>query len=617
MGAIRTTLDALAWALDGRKTQPEVSLRVYGDQLAPDDGDACTDTRLVRPWAPAGQDDLGGALDAVQPRGAGSLPFALAAAASDLGSPSPSDLVLIILDDLDRCGGDLQKSFGALTLEGEGADIHIFGFGLDVTDQAELSRYASFHALSLPAQLLQGVSMEVSRRLPLPLQQEPTGLALGGVDRLGFDLNGLEIVGAWSKEPISVDLSREEPRITVGLGTATVTATGQEIGQVQRLVRVPVMPERLLHLEFFSPAPIDLSIEMQESGWDHPPALEAIWNGAPEEPLQLVLQENGCPGASWFHAQTVAGPAGHASLPLPARSMEMVLQLRRPIGNGDGVVKEIVFDAPGRTVTLKAPQTAEAGASVSVSWSVESYPGDMITLVAADAPPEELGSSFEAVEGSPCDFLVPFDQCSYEIRYIDGRSFEVLARTTLEVGADAAGLLASPTVAGSETVTVRWWGPADPLDVITLTTKGSEGDEYLDWASPADGSPARLRAPQTPGDYEIHYVTAGAEVAAALPLKVEAVEVTLDVPETIRIGERLRVAWTGPNSPDDFLILVRHGQKLKRRLDFAYVSAGSPTSMAGPDRPGLYEVQYVATHPRRILASATVKVIDLNDVRGD
>ena len=609
MGAVRTTLDVLGAVFRGRNIQPEVALRVFGDRLAPNEAGACNDTRLIRSWAPADQDDLGTSLDRIQPRGAGSLALALEGALSDLESPGKQDLVLVILDGLNRCDRELQKAFSSLTLEGDGAEVHIFGFGLNVTEQAELSTYAAFHGVSWPGQLIQGVSMVISRRLSLPLLEDFIGLDLVGIDRMGFDLGALSIVGTWSKEPITVDLSREKPRVKTGLGTATIVASESDEGPRQHLVRVPFVPERRLRLEFLEHLPIELSIQIEETGWGLPGIFQASWNKAPGEDLQLVLQENGVPGASWYHAETVVGPEGHLSLALPAKPVELALQLRRPAGLGDGIIAAVVFDSPGRTVTLEAAEEAEAGGSVVVTWEGDSYPGDVVTFVPADAPPESLGTTIEAIGGSPRDFMVPFDQCAFEFRYIDGRSFEVLARTPVEVRAAGAGLLASPTTSNSETIDVRWWGPAEPMDVITLTAKDTEGEGYLDWASPADGSPAHFRAPQEPGEYEIRYLTEGKRIAATLPIKIETVSVSLEVPNTVRIGERLRVAWTGPNAPDDFLVLVRQGQDLRKQLDFAYVSTGSPTTMAAPDRPGVYEVRYIAAQRRKVLATAVVEVV--------
>ncbi len=609
MGAVRTTLDALEEVFQGRNFQPEVSLRVFGDQLQPSNPESCADTRLIRSWIPADEDNLGACLDDIQPHGAGSLALALDGVLLDLEVPRENDLVLIIVDGLTRCDRDLQKAFDSLTLDGEGAEVHIFGFGLNVTDQAELSTYAHYHAIGWPAQLIQGVSMAISQHVSLPLLEETIELDLNAIGNLGFELEGLDIVGTWNKEPISVDLSREKLLIKASLGTATVIATGSEQGPRRHLVRVPVVPERRLSLEFFKAGTVDLSVQIDESGWGRPGVIEATWHGAPEDELQLVLQENGVPGGSWFYSKTIKGPDGQVSLSLPTQAADLVLQLRTPVGLGDGIIAAVLFFSPGRAMTLEAPEKANAGGSVAVSWDGESYSGDVVTLVPVEAPPEALGTVVEAVEGSPRDFFVPFDQCSYEFRYIDGRSFEVLARTPLEVRAAIAGLMALPITPGSKTIDVHWWGPAGPMDVIILTTADAEGSEYLNWASPSDGSPSRFRAPQTPGDYEIRYLIEGKQAAATLPLKIETVPVSLDVPKTVRVGERLRIAWTGPQGPNDFLVLVRRGQNLGKQLDFAYVSAGSPTSLAAPGRPGVYEVRYIAALRRKVLATATVKVV--------
>ncbi len=612
MGAARTTLDILDAVFRGRDLQPEVAVRIYGDRLHPTDTGACNDTRLIRTWAPADQDQLGRTLDNLHPRGAGSLALALDGALSDLGSPSKQDLVLIMLDGLNRCDRDLETAFGSLTLDGEGAEVHVFGFGLHATDQAEMSTYAQFHSAGWPAQLTQGVITAISQRLSLPSAEDSIGLDLLGIDRLGFDLGQgtLNIVGTWSKDPITVDLSREKPRFNGGLGTATVIAAESEQGQRQYIVRVPVVPEHRLQLEFFQPSTAEISVEFQESGWGRPGALQASWLGAPDEELQLVLQENGVPAASWVFAETIVGPEGKVSLELPARAMELALQLRKPVGLGDGIIAAVVFESPGRSISLEAPAEAAAGGSAVVSWHGESYPGDVVTLVPADAPPERLGTTIEAVDGSPGEFLIPFDQCSYEFRYLGGRSFEVLARSPMEVRAPGAGLMAPSIEAGAQTIDARWWGPAGTFDVIALVQENAEGSDYLDWASPADGSPARLRMPQEPGNYEIRYLTAGQEIEASLPLKVKEVAVSIDVPKTVRVGERLRVAWSGPNDLDDFLILVRKGERISRHLDFVFVSEGSPTSMAAPRRPGVYEVQYITTQPQRVVMSVTVKVVE-------
>jgi len=609
MGTVRTTLDAMAGVLGGRKTPPDIAIRVFGDQMSPLDEDACSDTRLIRSWAPASEGDLTHSLDRIGPRGSGSLVLALSGALSDLGSPSPNDLVLVIIDGLAQCDVDLEQAFGALSLEGDGADIHIFGFGLDPTAQALLSGYGAFHSVGFPAQLLRSMSEAVSRRLPLPLQQGPVELVLHGANSSDLGLEGLTVVGTWAKEAITIDLNQNQRTFSGGLGTASITVIGPENHQGQRLVRVPIQSESRLQVTLFDPVPVDLSISLRPSGWGLAPMLDVGWSGAPEGEIQLVLQQAGAHGASWLNQQTVTGPTGQASLPLPSKPQELAVQLRKSKNQGDLILAEGHFSWKGHSVTLEAPPSAEAGTSVAVSWDGDSFEGDILTLVPAAAAPEHIGEVFFAVEGPPRDFLIPFDQCLLEIRYIDRNSFQILARSPLEVQAKTAGLMAPPSVKGSEPVDVRWWGPAATLDVITLALTDTESKDYLSWASPSEGSPARLQAPSSAGTYEIRYIDERDSVLASRPLVVEEIGVSIMVAETVHAGRRLKVSWSGPNSPDDFLVIVREGDTIKHYRDFAYVSVGSPTSLAAPGKPGMYEVQYIAAHPQRVLASVIVKII--------
>ncbi len=610
LGAIRATLDTLVAALKPQKTPPLIAIRVFGDQRMPNDPEACDDTRILRTWTRDRDDDLNRTLDPIQPRGAGSLALALAAATSDLGRPNPRDLVLIFLDSLQTCGEDSGGAFDALTLNGEGAAVRIFGFGLSPTEAADLSTHANFQAVGSVSQLIQGTLLAVSQHLSLPpFLQDSIPLTVKVANSLSFKPTKLGVIGTWANDPLAVDLTRERPRLKGGPGTATMTISGEVSDETQKFLRVPVMPERSLDLECFEPAQVDLSIAFRQFGWGLSPILDVAWTRGSDDTLQLILQENGVPGASWFSSEIISGAVGSLSLPLPPRPMELSLQLRRAIGSADSLVAEIVFNSPRLSVTLDAVESAEPGSSVAVSWERVTHEGDLVTLVPADAAPETLGTTFDAVEGPPLDFSIPFDQCSYQFRYIDGQTFEVVATTPLEVRAPLAGLLISPPALGAQTVDVRWWGPAETRDIIALTALDQEGTDYLDWISPEDGSPARLRIPREPGDYEIRYLTAGKDVAASSLLKIEKAAASIEIPGTVEAGRRLKVAWTGPNDPDDFLVLVRKNGKLSRHLDFLFVSEGSPSSMAAPSKPGFYEIRYVTTHPREVLASATFEVL--------
>jgi Ca-activated chloride channel family protein len=54
---------------------------------------------------------------------------------------------------------------------------------------------------------------------------------------------------------------------------------------------------------------------------------------------------------------------------------------------------------------------------------------------------------------------------------------------------------------------VTWTGPDGPGDYVTVVPAGSPEGTYLFYAYTANGSPATLTAPETPGNYEIWYAS--------------------------------------------------------------------------------------------------------------
>lgn len=156
---------------------------------------------------------------------------------------------------------------------------------------------------------------------------------------------------------------------------------------------------------------------------------------------------------------------------------------------------------------------------------------------------------------------------------------------------------------------LSWTGPERDEDFVSLAAAGSSDDDYLDWARVSDGAPATLLAPMTPGPYELRYVdgSTGAALARAA-IEVAAIEASLEAPATVRTGRRFRVAWTGPAAAGDFIAVSPPGSDADRTLDWASTSIGSPLTLAAPDRPGSYEVRYVADSGREILARAEIEV---------
>ncbi len=603
-GAVRTALDTVTPLIEGLKNPPDIALRVFGADSTPIDPDACGDTHRVLDWNSQSDTMLAAALDDLSPRGSAPLVRALESARSDLGTPGPNDLVLIIVDGADLCGGEAGAALAALTADGEGAEVHVFGFSLDPIDEAALSE-ADFHPVLWPAQLVQGMISVFARRLSIPAEESSVVLKLADSDTWP---EAIVVQGSWNKDPIPVNPRRTPLLFSASPGTATITATSED-GREARLTRVPVVPDEPLRLSLGSPVRGELSVSLTESGWGVAPALVIEWEGFDPPPERLILREPGTPGASWLRAEPVDGSQGRRTVPVPHCGKEISVQLRARASVGVRILAEttIVLDDLGPR--LRAESTAEPGSSVELSWEGPSFPGDLVTLVPADAAPEEISEPVDAVAGPPIDFFTPIDPCRYEFRYIDGRSFRVIARTPLEVSEPRARLKAPETIVLPQTLEVHWWGPALPGEVITLAHPDDDPTTYVDWADPGGGSPARLQPTTGPGTFEVRYVDREGMILASQTVEVEEAQVVLEVPKTATVGGRIRFRWTGPAGPKDFLVLIEPGRKLSKRLDFAFASEGSPTSLAAPRRPGLYEIRYIEGSSLRELAKATIRIV--------
>ena len=57
------------------------------------------------------------------------------------------------------------------------------------------------------------------------------------------------------------------------------------------------------------------------------------------------------------------------------------------------------------------------------------------------------------------------------------------------------------------TIDVAWTGPGYRQDYIAIATIGAEGKAYETYRYTRRGNPSKVKLPETPGSYEIRYVT--------------------------------------------------------------------------------------------------------------
>ncbi len=169
---------------------------------------------------------------------------------------------------------------------------------------------------------------------------------------------------------------------------------------------------------------------------------------------------------------------------------------------------------------LKAPDSADVGGSIQVSWQGPDYKNDFIAIAPVGVDELKYDRYTYTREGTTLDLELPATPGDYVIRYIAaGNPKLVLASrpiTLLEVSAKISG--PKVATAGSK-IKVEWEGPGNDRDYVAI---GKPGERYFSYWYTNRGNPAELKVPDEPGAWELRYVlNSDRRTIATVPLEVE------------------------------------------------------------------------------------------------
>jgi len=208
-----------------------------------------------------------------------------------------------------------------------------------------------------------------------------------------------------------------------------------------------------------------------------------------------------------------------------------------------------------QSASVKAAASARVGGEIEVRWSGPNGAGDFVSIDVAGSPDATYGPYAYPSAGNPLKLKVPDQPGQYEVRYHTGGSgYPVLAKTPLSVTEVAASLEAAASVPAGGTIEVKWTGPNDQGDFVSIDPAGAPDRTYGNYGYPAKGNPLALKAPDAAGDYVLRYHLGDSyRVLASRPLRVGAVGATLEFPAQANAGGTLAVRWTGPGRKGDFI----------------------------------------------------------------
>lgn len=248
------------------------------------------------------------------------------------------------------------------------------------------------------------------------------------------------------------------------------------------------------------------------------------------------------PGPPWTGPNAEGDYLDTARPDAPAQSYETYaytvdgnpLALRLPAQPGDYVIRyidassfQVLAETPV-TVTatgnsVQVPTSAPIGSQVEVALQGAGHAEDYIDVALPGSDPlTYIGYSYTG-DGNPLVLQLPTTPGTYEVRYITAQDSSVAARTTIEVTDVTAKLEAPATVTAGQSFDLRWEGPGNPGDYLTVALPDDGPLGYTTYAYTEAGQSLTLTAPDTPGTYALRYIIDGpdARVLTERPLTVQ------------------------------------------------------------------------------------------------
>ena len=219
----------------------------------------------------------------------------------------------------------------------------------------------------------------------------------------------------------------------------------------------------------------------------------------------------------------IALPPGEYSIAAtaPGYSGKMPLAVRADIVQR--VAVPLIEDRP--EASLDAPGTAPAGGTLDVDWTGPDADGDRITLARQGAAAGDILAVTLTRRGTPATLRLPDETGIFELRYEQYEPQRILVTRQISLTATEASITAPVAVSLDERFEIDWTGPAGPQDEIVLAEIGSPDDARITATQTRWGSPAKLKAPDVAGTYELRYrVGASGRILARIQFTIGGTE---------------------------------------------------------------------------------------------
>ena len=175
----------------------------------------------------------------------------------------------------------------------------------------------------------------------------------------------------------------------------------------------------------------------------------------------------------------------------------------------------------------------------------------------------------------------------------------------------AASVAGPATAVSGSDVEITWIGPKYSGWYITIVEQGSDDGKYTKYFYTAnEESPTKLQSPELVGPCEIRFISEKKKTVASVPIELVAATAKFtEVPEQVAAEGKFRVKWEGPDNVRDFITIIDVDAADNKYGSYIYVEDGQDNDLTAPKEPGEYEIRYVTSQKKTVLARERIKVV--------
>lgn len=175
-----------------------------------------------------------------------------------------------------------------------------------------------------------------------------------------------------------------------------------------------------------------------------------------------------------------------------------------------GVVVAKPIEVTASTATLEVPETVVGAGMVDIAFKGPAGALNYILVVPAGAADGETNGLARAqTTASPISLRAPLTAGEFEVRYVLGAGKpRIIERKTFKIAAAAEAVLSPATVKAKAMIDVDIKsGPMGRGDYIYISQPGQPDSDYAGgYTSVSTSGKTSIRAPETPGGWELRYV---------------------------------------------------------------------------------------------------------------